>query len=45
MIKLPPGELAKMLQTLSAGAEQVAKSKPAVDAAYRIVEEAAQRTQ
>jgi TRAP-type transport system periplasmic protein len=45
VIKLPATELAEMLQTLSAATEAVAKSKPEVDAAYRIMENAAQRTQ
>ena len=44
VIKLPPGELAEMLNTLSAAAEDVAKSKPAVGAAYQIVREAAERS-
>ena len=44
VIKLPPGEFTEMLNTLSAGAEDVAKDRPAVAAAYRIVQEAAQRT-
>jgi TRAP-type transport system periplasmic protein len=44
VITLPPGEFTEMLDTLSAGAEDVAKDKPAVGAAYRIVREAAQRT-
>jgi TRAP-type transport system periplasmic protein len=45
VIKLPATELAEMLQTLSAATEAVAKSKPEVDAAYRIMKNAAQRTQ
>jgi TRAP-type C4-dicarboxylate transport system substrate-binding protein len=45
VIKLPATELAEMLQTLSAATETVAKSKPEVDAAYRIMKDAAQRTQ
>jgi TRAP-type C4-dicarboxylate transport system substrate-binding protein len=44
VIKLPADELAEMLDTLSATAESIAKSKPAVDTAYQIVKEAAQRT-
>jgi TRAP-type transport system periplasmic protein len=44
IIKLPPGELSEMRNTLSAAAEDVAKNKPAVEAAYQIVREAAQRT-
>ena len=44
VIKLPAGELAEMLETLSTGTEQVAKRRPAVYAAYQIVKEAAQRT-
>jgi len=45
VIKLPPGELAEMLKTLSEAAEHVAKNKQAVEAAYAIAKEAAQRTQ
>jgi TRAP-type C4-dicarboxylate transport system substrate-binding protein len=44
LIRLPPNEQTDMLKTLSAAAEAVAKSKPAVEAAYQIVKEAAERT-
>jgi len=44
LIELPPNEQADMLKTLSVAAESVAKSRPAVDAAYRIVKDAAERS-
>jgi TRAP-type C4-dicarboxylate transport system substrate-binding protein len=43
-IKLPPDEQATLMKTLSSGAEDSAKSRPAVQAAYQIVKDAAQRT-
>jgi hypothetical protein len=45
VINLPAAELADMLKTLSDAAEDVAKRKPAVESAYRIVKDAARRTQ
>jgi TRAP-type transport system periplasmic protein len=44
LITLPPNEQADMLKTLSTAAEAVARSKPAIDAAYQIVKAAAART-
>ena len=44
LISLPPDEQADMMKTLSAAALEVAKSKPALDEAYKIVTDAAQRT-
>lgn len=44
VIKLRADELADMLKTLSAATEIVAKSKPQVDTAYRVMKDAAQRT-
>ncbi len=44
LIKLPPDELASLLNTLSAAGEEVAKGKPAISADYEVVKEAAQRT-
>jgi TRAP-type transport system periplasmic protein len=43
LIDLPPDEYASLNNTLSATAEEVAKRKPAVSAAYQIVKQAAQR--
>jgi TRAP-type transport system periplasmic protein len=45
LIKLSLVEQADMLRTLSTAAEGVAESKPAIDAAYQVVREAAKRTQ
>jgi len=45
LITLPPAEQADMMKTFSDAVAQVAKSKPALDAAYKIVKEAAQRVQ
>jgi TRAP-type C4-dicarboxylate transport system substrate-binding protein len=45
LITLPPAEQASMMKTFSAAVAEVAKSKPEVAAAYKIVKEAAQRTQ
>jgi TRAP-type C4-dicarboxylate transport system substrate-binding protein len=44
LIKLPPDEQAAMLKLLASVGEDVSKSKPQVDAAYKIVTDAAQRT-
>jgi TRAP-type C4-dicarboxylate transport system substrate-binding protein len=44
IIKLPPDELASLLQTLSSAGDEVSKSKPTISEAYQIVKEAAQRT-
>jgi TRAP-type transport system periplasmic protein len=44
LIELPPDEQAEMMKTFSATVAQVAEGKPAVNEAYKIVSEAAQRT-
>ena len=44
LIDLPPDEQAEMMKTFSATVAQVAKAKPTLDEAYKIVSEAAQRT-
>jgi hypothetical protein len=44
LIALPPAEQAAMMTTLASVGADVSKSKPAVQAAYEIVTEAAQRT-
>jgi TRAP-type transport system periplasmic protein len=44
LISLPPDEQADMMKTLSAAALEVAKAKPALNDAYKIVTDAAQRT-
>jgi TRAP-type transport system periplasmic protein len=44
LISLPPAEQAAMMTTLASVGADVSKSKPAVQAAYEIVTEAAQRT-
>jgi TRAP-type transport system periplasmic protein len=44
LISLPADEQTAMMKTFSAAAADVAKAKPTVDAAYKIVTEAAQRT-
>jgi len=44
LISLSSDEQADMMKTLSAAALEVAKSKPALDEAYKIVTDAAQRT-
>jgi len=44
LISLPPGEQADMMKIFSNAVADVAKEKPEVDAAYKIVKEAAQRT-
>jgi TRAP-type C4-dicarboxylate transport system substrate-binding protein len=43
-IKFAPDEQAALMKTLSSGAEESAKARPAVQAAYQIVKDAAQRT-
>jgi len=45
LISLPPGEQADMMKTFSSVGADVSKTKPLLDAAYKIVTEAAQRTQ
>jgi C4-dicarboxylate-binding protein DctP len=45
LIALPPAEQAQLMTTFASAVADVAKAKPAVDAAYKIVSEAAQRTQ
>ena len=45
LISLPPDEQADLMKTFSNAVAEVAKSKPAVNDAYKIVKEAAQRTQ
>jgi len=44
LISLPADEQTEMMKTFSAAASDVAKAKPVVDAAYKIVTDAAQRT-
>ena len=44
MISLPADEQAEMMKTFATGAAEVAKAKPAIEAAYKIVTEAAART-
>ena len=41
---LPADEQAEMMKTFAASAAEVAKAKPAIDAAYKIVTDAAART-
>jgi TRAP-type transport system periplasmic protein len=43
-IRFSPDEQATLMKTLSSGAEDSAKARPAVQAAYQIVKDAAQRT-
>jgi TRAP-type transport system periplasmic protein len=43
-IKLPPDEQAAMMTIMASVGEDVSKTKPALNAAYKIVTEAAQRT-
>jgi TRAP-type C4-dicarboxylate transport system substrate-binding protein len=43
LIRLPPDEQAAMLKTLAAAGAEVAKAKPAIDAAYQIMAAAAAR--
>jgi TRAP-type transport system periplasmic protein len=45
LINLPPDEYSSLIDTLSATAEEVAKRKSSISAAYQIVKEAAQRVQ
>jgi TRAP-type transport system periplasmic protein len=44
LIKFPPAEQAAMMETLSSVGEDIAKKKPALNAAYQIVTAAAKRT-
>ena len=44
LIKLPDDEQAQLMKTFSSAVAEVAKSKPSLDAAYKLVSEAAQRT-
>ena len=44
MINLPADEQAEMMKTFAASAAEVAKAKPAIEAAYKIVTDAAART-
>jgi TRAP-type C4-dicarboxylate transport system substrate-binding protein len=44
LISLPPDEQAEMMKTFSSTVAQVAEAKPALNEAYKIVSEAAQRT-
>jgi TRAP-type C4-dicarboxylate transport system substrate-binding protein len=45
LISLPPDEQQSLLKTLRSVSQEVAKTKPKIAEAYRIVSEAAQRTQ
>ncbi len=45
LISLPPDEQAELMKTFSAAVADVAKSKPSVNDAYKIVKDAAQRAQ
>jgi TRAP-type transport system periplasmic protein len=45
LIDLPPDEYGSLNKILSATAEEVARRKPAISAAYQVVKEAAQRRQ
>ncbi|HKN10718.1 MAG TPA: TRAP transporter substrate-binding protein [Pseudomonadota bacterium] len=45
LITLPPDEHASMMKTLASVGADVSKSKPALAAAYKVVTDAAQRTQ
>lgn len=45
LIELPPDEQVSLRHTLTAAAEDVAKSKPAISAAYQSVKDAARRIQ
>jgi len=44
LISLPPDEQAQMMKTFASVGADVSKAKPALDGAYRIVTDAAQRT-
>jgi TRAP-type C4-dicarboxylate transport system substrate-binding protein len=44
LITLPADEQTEMMKTFAAGAAEVAKAKPTVEAAYKIVVDAAART-
>jgi TRAP-type transport system periplasmic protein len=44
LIDLPPDEQAEMMKTFSTTVAQVAEAKPALNEAYKIISEAAQRT-
>jgi len=45
LISLPPGEQAEMMKTFASAVADVTKPKPALDEAYKIVSDAAQRLQ
>jgi hypothetical protein len=45
LITLPPGEQAEMMKTFASAVAEVTKPKPALDEAYKIVSDAAQRLQ
>ncbi len=45
LISLPGDEQAELMKTFSSAVAEVAKAKPSLDAAYKIVGDAAQRTQ
>ena len=45
LIELPADEQAQMLKTLASVGEDVSKAKPALAAAYKVVADAAQRSQ
>ena len=44
LISLPADEQAEVMKTFAAGAAEVAKAKPTIEAAYKIVVDAAART-
>jgi C4-dicarboxylate-binding protein DctP len=44
LISLPPDEQSAMLRILASVGEEITKTKPELDAAYKVVTEAAQRT-
>ena len=44
LISLPPDEQTELMKTFSSAVAEVAKTKPLVDAAYKVVSAAAQRT-
>jgi len=44
LIRLPPDEQSAMLGILASVGEEITKTKPELDAAYKVVTEAAQRT-
>ena len=45
LISLPPGEQAEMMKTFASAVADITKPKPALDEAYKIVSDAAQRLQ